>query len=87
MRPAPIHRQALGATLRPAPGARATLPAEFSDTTNRGNWAACESVSRGLGSRGARQGPFARNEDEVHMFMAMVAGGYVDGRVVPRSAP
>jgi glycine betaine catabolism A len=52
---------------------------EFWDITNREDWLACESVYRGLQSKGFRQGPFAWSEDEVHMFMAMVARGYVDG--------
>ncbi len=55
--------------------------AEFWDITNREDWLACESVQRGQGSKGIRQGPFARSEDEVHAFMGMVANGYVDGRV------
>ena len=29
---------------------------------------------------GARQGPFAWSEDEVHAFMALVADGYLTGR-------
>ncbi|MEO8422776.1 MAG: aromatic ring-hydroxylating dioxygenase subunit alpha [Actinomycetota bacterium] len=53
---------------------------EFWDITNREDWLACESVTRGLGSSGFRQGPFAWGEDEVHIFMAMVARGYLDGR-------
>ena len=53
---------------------------EFWDITNREDWLACESVTRGLASSGFRQGPFAWSEDEVHIFMAMVAQGYVDGR-------
>lgn len=53
---------------------------EFWDITNREDWLACESVTRGLASSGFRQGPFAWGEDEVHVFMAMVAQGYVDGR-------
>lgn len=53
--------------------------AEFWDITNREDWAACESVHRGLASSGYRQGPFARNEDEVRIFMAMVARAYLDG--------
>lgn len=57
--------------------------AEFWDVTNREDWLACESVQRGLASRGQRQGPFARSEDEVHAFMAMVARAYVEGRVSP----
>jgi len=56
--------------------------AEFWDITNREDWSACESVQRGLASRGQRQGPFAAEEDEVHAFMAMVARGYLEGRVV-----
>jgi len=52
---------------------------EFWDITNREDWQACESVQRGLASRGQRQGPFSWHEDEVHAFQAMVAQGYVDG--------
>ncbi len=52
---------------------------EFWDITNREDWLACESVTRGLHSNGFRQGPFAWSEDEVHVFMAMVAQGYLDG--------
>ncbi len=53
------------------------------DRTNRQDWAACESVQRGLASRGQRQGPLAWGEDEVRLFMAMVAQGYLTGRVAP----
>lgn len=59
--------------------------AEFWDITNREDWAACESVQRGLASGGRRRGPSAGSEDEVYAFMAMVARGYVDGRL--RAAP
>ena len=52
---------------------------EFWDITNREDWLACESVYRGLQSKGFHQGPFAWSEDEVHIFMAMVAQAYVDG--------
>ncbi|MEX0650894.1 MAG: aromatic ring-hydroxylating dioxygenase subunit alpha [Actinomycetota bacterium] len=52
---------------------------EFWDITNREDWLACESVYRGLQSEGFHQGPFAWSEDEVHIFMAMVAQAYVDG--------
>jgi Rieske 2Fe-2S family protein len=57
-----------------------TYATEFWDLTNREDWRACESVQRGLASRGARQGPFAWSEDEVHAFMALVADGYLTGR-------
>jgi glycine betaine catabolism A len=56
---------------------------EFWDVTNREDWLACESVYRGLGSEGFRQGPFAWSEDEVHAFMALVAQGYLDGHPSP----
>ena len=36
-------------------------------------------MTRGLHSNGFRQGPFAWSEDEVHVLMAMVAQGYLDG--------
>ena len=52
---------------------------EFWDITNREDWLACESVYRGLQSEGFHQGPFAWSEDEVHIFMAMVAQAYFDG--------
>ncbi len=54
---------------------------EFWDATNREDFAACESVFRGMTSSGYRQGPFARQEDEVHAFMHMIALGYVEGRI------
>jgi Rieske 2Fe-2S family protein len=56
---------------------------EFWDITNREDWRACESVQRGLRSRGHRPGPFAWSEDEVHAFMAMIARAYLDGTVSP----
>ncbi|MEO8293105.1 MAG: aromatic ring-hydroxylating dioxygenase subunit alpha [Actinomycetota bacterium] len=56
---------------------------EFWDITNREDWRACESVQRGLASRGQRSGPFSVQEDEVHAFQAMVARGYLEGSVSP----
>lgn len=53
--------------------------AEFWDITNKEDWDACESVYRGLRGSGFRQGPFAWSEDEVFVFMQMVARGYLDG--------
>ncbi len=50
---------------------------EFWDTTNRQDWAACESVQRGLSSPHFRPGPLAPNEDAVHRFVTMVARGYL----------
>ena len=50
---------------------------EFWDITNRQDWAACESVQRGLSSPHFRPGPFAPNEDAVHRFVSMVAEAYL----------
>jgi glycine betaine catabolism A len=63
---------------------------EFWDITNRQDWRACESVQRGVASRGFRPGPLSEREDEVHDFMALVARGYLEGRVsspAPRPSP
>ncbi|HEU4912015.1 MAG TPA: aromatic ring-hydroxylating dioxygenase subunit alpha [Actinomycetes bacterium] len=54
----------------------ASYAVEFWDTTNRQDWAACESVQRGLSSPHFRPGPLAPNEDAVHQFVTMVARGY-----------
>jgi len=54
---------------------------EFWDTTNRQDWAACESVQRGLSSPHHRPGPLAPDEDAVHRFVTMVARGYRSGRL------
>jgi Rieske 2Fe-2S family protein len=62
------------------PGFDPSYAVDFWDITNREDWLACEAVTRGLASSKIRQGPFAWSEDEVHIFMAMVAQGYVDGR-------
>jgi Rieske 2Fe-2S family protein len=60
---------------------------EFWDLTNRQDWQACESVQRGVSSRGYRQGPLAIDEDNVHQFQTMVAGGYLDGAPARPVAP
>jgi Rieske 2Fe-2S family protein len=51
---------------------------DFWDTTNRQDWAACESVQRGLASPHYRPGPLAPNEDAVHQFVSLVANGYLE---------
>jgi Rieske 2Fe-2S family protein len=68
---------------RERPGFSPAYASEFWDITNREDWLACESVYRGLKSEGFRQGPFAWSEDEVHIFMAMVARAYLDGVAAP----
>jgi Rieske 2Fe-2S family protein len=50
---------------------------EFWDLTNRQDWAACESVQRGLDSPHFRPGPFAPNEDAVAQLVATLARGYL----------
>jgi glycine betaine catabolism A len=49
---------------------------DFWDLTNRQDWAACESVQRGLSSPHARPGPMAPDEDGVHQFVTRVARAY-----------
>ena len=49
---------------------------DFWDLTNRQDWAACESVQRGLNSPHARPGPLAPDEDGVYQFVTRVARAY-----------
>ncbi len=51
---------------------------DFWDVTNRQDWAACESVQRGLASPHFRPGPLAPNEDAVHQWVRLVASCYLD---------
>jgi Rieske 2Fe-2S family protein len=54
---------------------------EFWDITNRQDWTACEGVQRGAAGRGYRQGPLSPPEGNVWQFIAVVARGYLEGRV------
>jgi len=49
---------------------------DFWDLTNRQDWAACESVQRGLASPHFRTGPLAPNEDAVHQWVQLVGRLY-----------
>jgi Rieske 2Fe-2S family protein len=49
---------------------------EFWDLTNKQDWAACESVQRGLASPHFKAGPFSPSEDAVHMFATTIARAY-----------
>jgi Rieske 2Fe-2S family protein len=49
------------------------------DVTNREDWAACESVQRGLASPHARPGPITAREDAVHHFVTKIADVYAAG--------
>ncbi len=59
------------------PGAPAAV--EFWDITNRQDWAACESVQRGLQSPHFRPGPFAPREDAVAQLVSMIGAAYRSG--------
>lgn len=50
---------------------------EFWDLTNRQDWAACESVQRGLASPAYRPGPILAREDAVHDLVGIVARAYL----------
>ncbi|MET0452344.1 MAG: aromatic ring-hydroxylating dioxygenase subunit alpha [Mycobacterium sp.] len=54
----------------------ASYAVDFWDLTNRQDWAACESVQRGLSSPHARPGPLAPDEDGVYQFVTRVARAY-----------
>jgi glycine betaine catabolism A len=54
---------------------------DFWHITNGQDWRACEGVQRGTFSRGYRQGPLSPEESTVGKFVAMVARGYLEGRV------
>ena len=58
---------------------------DFWDLTNRQDWAACESVQRGLASPHFRPGPLAPGEDAVARFDGMIAGAYL-GRGITAAA-
>jgi len=49
---------------------------EFWDRTNKQDWAACESVQRGLSSPHFRPGPLAPSEDAVHQWVTMIGRAY-----------
>jgi Rieske 2Fe-2S family protein len=64
-----------------APGFDPSYAVDFWDLTNRQDWAACESVQRGLGSPFASPGPLSPDEDAVYSFVTTVARGYLGTRV------
>jgi Rieske 2Fe-2S family protein len=51
---------------------------EFWDLTNREDWAACESVQRGMSSPHYRPGPLAAGEDAVYRWITLIARLYRD---------
>lgn len=52
---------------------------DFWHTTNRQDWAACESVQRGVSGGGYRPGPLAPHEDLLRAFLARLVGAYRSG--------
>ena len=56
---------------------------EFWDVTNRQDWAACESVHRGVSSPHFVPGPLAPNEDAVYRWVSLVARAYATGALLP----
>ena len=56
---------------------------EFWDLTNKQDWAACESVQRGLASPHFAPGPFAPNEDAVAQLVSMIGRAYRTGPAGP----
>ena len=70
------------------PGADGSVPdaagaVEFWDITNKQDWAACESVQRGLQSPHFRPGPFAPREDAVAQLVATLGRAYRTGSLEP----
>jgi glycine betaine catabolism A len=59
------------------PGFDPAYAVDFWDRTNRQDWAACESVQRGMASPHFRPGPLAPAEDAVHRLVTMIAAGYL----------
>jgi len=58
------------------PGFDPAYAIDFWDVTNREDWAACESVQRGLSSPHFRPGPLAPGEDAVHQWVTMIGRLY-----------
>jgi Rieske 2Fe-2S family protein len=58
------------------PGFDPAYAVDFWDLTNRQDWAACESVQRGLSSPHAIPGPMAPEETGVHDFVTRMARAY-----------
>jgi len=52
---------------------------DFWDLTNRQDWAACESVQRGMHSPRHTPGPLAPEEDGVYQFVSKMARRYLGG--------
>jgi phenylpropionate dioxygenase-like ring-hydroxylating dioxygenase large terminal subunit len=67
------------------PGFDPSYAVDFWDRTNRQDWAACESVQRGMASPHFRPGPLAPAEDAVYHVVTMIARAYLGER--PSASP
>jgi Rieske 2Fe-2S family protein len=65
------------------PGFSPDYASEFWDVTNREDWGACESVQRNVSSPAYRPGPFSYWESAVFAAQAVIARGYLEGRLSP----
>ena len=59
------------------PGFDPSYAVEFWDITNKQDWAACESVQRGLSTPHASPGPLSPSEDGVYSYVTCLARGYL----------
>ena len=64
------------------PGFDPSYAVDFWDITNRQDWTACESVQRGVMSRGYQPGPLSSfHEASVRGFLVMAARSYISGEL------
>jgi Rieske 2Fe-2S family protein len=61
------------------PGFDPAYAVDFWDITNRQDWSACESVTRGMRTPSWVAGPLASDEDGVYQFVTAIARRYLDG--------
>jgi Rieske 2Fe-2S family protein len=70
------------------PGFDPAYAVEFWDITNREDWRACESLQRGVSSRGHRPGPLSVAwEAGTYMFTTMLATAYLKGTMSQTERP
>jgi Rieske 2Fe-2S family protein len=67
---------AFPADVAAAPGFDPAYAVDFWDLTNRQDWAACESVQRGMKAPGYEAGLLAPDEDGVYQFVSRIARAY-----------
>ena len=65
-----------GGVVADAEGFDPAYAVDFWDLTNRQDWAACESVQRGMSAPHSSPGPLAPDEDGVYHFVTRLARAY-----------